>query len=71
MALAILNSAAMNIEMSVSFLVMFFSGYMPRSGTAGLYGNSIYSLFFNLFFNCKKLFYNAVLVSAIHNANQP
>ena len=44
----------MNIEMNVSFFIMFFSGYMPRSGTARLYGNSIYSLFFNLFFNCKK-----------------
>ena len=32
--LAIVNSAAMNIEMHVSFQTMCFSGYMPRSGIA-------------------------------------
>ena len=27
----------------VCFWIMFFSGYMPRSGIAGLYGSSIFS----------------------------
>ena len=37
-------SAAMNIEVHVSFLikVFVFSGYISRSGIAGSYGNSIY-----------------------------
>ena len=30
--LAIINSAAVNTEVRVSFWIMFFSGYMPRSG---------------------------------------
>ena len=33
--LAIVNSAAMNIGVCVSFQIMFFSGYMPRNGIAG------------------------------------
>ena len=33
--LAIVNSAAMNIEVHVFFHIMFFSGYMPRSEIAG------------------------------------
>ena len=33
--LAIVNSAAMNIGVHVSFEIMFFSRYMPRSGIAG------------------------------------
>ena len=41
--LAIVNSAAMNIRVHVSFWIMVFSGYMPRSGIAGSYGNSIFS----------------------------
>ena len=45
--LAIVNSAAMNIVVHVSFWIMFFSGYMPGSGIAGSYGSSIF--FFNLF----------------------
>ena len=39
--LAIVNSAAMNIGVHVSFQIGVFSGYMPRSGIAGSYGNSI------------------------------
>ena len=46
--LAIVNSAAMNIGVHVSFWVMVFSGYMPRSGIAGPYGNPIFSFLRNL-----------------------
>ena len=31
LVLAFVNSAAVNIELHVSFQTMFFSGYMPRS----------------------------------------
>ena len=46
--LAIVNSAAMNIGMHVSFWVMVFSGYMSRSGIAGSYGSSIFHFLKNL-----------------------
>ena len=39
--LAIVNSAAMNTGVHVSFQITVFSGYMPRSGIAGSYGNSV------------------------------
>ena len=39
--LAIVNSAAMNIGVHVSFRIVVFSEYMPSSGIAGSYG--IYS----------------------------
>ena len=38
---AYLNSAAMNIGVYVYFQIMVLSRYMPRSGIAGSYGNSI------------------------------
>ena len=41
--LAIVNSAAMNTGVHVSFQSMIFSGYIPRSGIAVSYGNSIFS----------------------------
>ena len=47
--LAIVNSAAMDTEVHVSFQMMvfffffFFSGYMPGSGLAGSYGCSLFS----------------------------
>ena len=44
--LPIVNSAAMNTGMHVSFQTMFFSGYMPRSGIAGSYGSSIFSFLY-------------------------
>ena len=41
--LAIVNSAAMNLGGHVSFWIIVLSGYMPRSGIAGSYGNSVFS----------------------------
>ena len=43
--LAIVNSAAMNIGVHVSFLIMIFSRYMLRSGIAGSCGSSIILFF--------------------------
>ena len=41
--LAIVNSASVSIGIHVSFWAMFFSGYMPKSGIAGSYGNSLFN----------------------------
>ena len=38
---AIVNSTAMNNGIHVSFSILVFSGYMPRSGIAGSYGDFI------------------------------
>ena len=46
--LAIVNSAAVNIGVHVSFWAMVFSGYIPSSGIAGSYGNSIFRFLWNL-----------------------
>ena len=46
--LAIVNSAAVNIGVHVSFRLIVFSGYMPRSGIAESYTNSIFSFLRNL-----------------------
>ena len=39
--LAIVNSAAMNIEVHVFFPIIVISGYIPKSGIAGSCGSSI------------------------------
>ena len=44
--LAIINSAAMNAGVGVSFSIMISSGYMLSSGTAGSYGSFIPIFFF-------------------------
>ena len=46
--LAVLNSAAMNTGMHVSFQIMVFSSYVLRSGIAGSYVISIFSFLRNL-----------------------
>ena len=46
--LAIVNSAAMNNGTCVSFSILVFSEYMPRSGIAGSYGGFIPSFLRNL-----------------------
>ena len=43
--LAIVNSAAMNIGVHVSFSILVSSGYMPSGGIAGSYGGFIPNFF--------------------------
>ena len=45
--LAIVNSAAVNTGVHVSFRIMVFSGYIPRSGIAGPYSSSSFSFLRN------------------------
>ena len=47
-ALTIVNSAAVDNGMHVSFSILVSSGYMPRSGIAGSYGGFISSVLRNL-----------------------
>ena len=49
--LTIVNNGAMNIGVRVSFWIMFFSGYMPRSGIAGSYGVLFLVVFFLINFH--------------------
>ena len=41
LVLAVVNNAAVNIMVHISFQIMVFSEYMPRIGIAGSYGSSI------------------------------
>ena len=43
--LTIVNSAAVNIGVHVSFKIIALSRYMPRSGITESYGNSTFSVF--------------------------
>ena len=45
--LAIVNGAAMNIRVHVSFWIIVLSGYMPRSGTGLSYSSSVFSFLRN------------------------
>ena len=47
--LTIVNSAAMNSRIHVSFSALISSGYMPRSEIAGSFGGFIPSFFFFFF----------------------
>ena len=46
--LAIINSAAMNIGVHLTLLILVSLVYMPSSGIAGLYDSSIFSFLSNL-----------------------
>ena len=41
--LAIVNGAAVNAGVHVTFHIMFSSGYLPRSGISGSPGSSVFS----------------------------
>ena len=45
--LAIVNNAAVNIGIHVSFQIMVFFGYIQRNGIVGSYGSSIFSFLRN------------------------
>ena len=44
----LVNSVAMNTGVHVSFQIMFFSGYMDRSGISGSQGSSIFTFLSHL-----------------------
>ena len=42
--LAIVNSAALNLGVQVSFWIRVLCGFVPRSGIAGSHGSSIFNV---------------------------
>ena len=48
--LAIVNSAGMNTGVHVSFGITVLFSYMPKTGIAGSYGNSIFRFLKNYYF---------------------
>ena len=62
--LAIVNSAAMNVGVHVSFSILVFLVCMPSSGTTGSYGSSISSFLRNLHTD----FYNGY--ASLHSHHQ-
>ena len=46
--MATVNGTTMHVRVHVSFQIGVFSGYMPRSEIAGLYGGSSFSFLMNL-----------------------
>ena len=60
--LAIVNSAAMNNGIQMSFSILVSSGYMIRSGIAGSYGGFISSFLMNL----QSIFHNGCINLHFH-----
>ena len=61
--LAVVNRAAMNTEVHVSFSVVVSSGYMPSSGIPGSYGGFIPSYLRNLHTVLHSAYINFVMFS--------
>ena len=69
--LAIVNSAAMNNGVHVSFSVLVSSGYIPKSEIADSYGDFIPSFYFIYYYYYYFLLYNIILVLPYINMHLP